>query len=119
MCDPVLIAAILRLRSFPRTVIGNPYCHRDGQSPVAIPGLSLEKLDFLNEKKEKDKKEEADDEETNKDKLRNNGGKTKIAYKCQFACLAPEIYLSIVKIRPPTITISIKENCNSIKTSNG
>jgi len=24
MCDPMLIAAILRQKSFPRTVIGNP-----------------------------------------------------------------------------------------------
>jgi hypothetical protein len=31
-------------------------------STVAIPSLSLEELGYLNEKKEKDKKEEADDE---------------------------------------------------------
>jgi hypothetical protein len=63
MCDPVLIATI------------------------------LEELAYFDEKKEKDKKDKADDEKTNKDKLRNNGGRTRIAYKCQFACPAPSTYI--------------------------
>ena len=44
MCDPVLIAAI------------------------------LEELGYFDEKKEKDKKDQAEHEKTNKDKSRHNGG---------------------------------------------
>ncbi|MGB7291958.1 MAG: hypothetical protein WBD99_07290 [Thermodesulfobacteriota bacterium] len=46
-------------------------------------------MGHLYEKKEGEKKAQVNDEDRNKDKLRNNGGRTKIAYKCQFACLAP------------------------------
>jgi hypothetical protein len=77
MCDPVLIAVILHQLSFPRTVVGNPFCHAEGRSPVAIPCLSLEKLGFLNENKEKEKKDEADDGRRKKDRLKNSGDEEK------------------------------------------
>jgi len=51
---------------------------------VATPCVSLEELGYLDEKEEKDKKDEA-----MRKKL------TKIAYKCQFACLAPELLIGI------------------------
>jgi hypothetical protein len=69
---------------------------------------------YLDKKKEKDKKEEADDEEINKDKLRKNGGRTKIAYKCQFACQAP----SLILLRPESLFLGVKQSSPLLKNVN-
>jgi hypothetical protein len=73
MGDPLLVATILNLQSFPRTVVGNPVCHREGRSPVAISSLSLEKLGFLNEEKEKDNKGEVRVERPKQDNSKHSG----------------------------------------------
>ena len=52
-------------------------------STVAISPLSLEKLGYLNKKKQMDNKEEVRDEEMSKDSLKNRGGRrteTKITH---------------------------------------
>ena len=71
MCDPVPIVTILHPGSFPRTVVGDPYRHCEGRSPVAISSLSLVELGFFDEKKEKDKRGEVRDKESNEDNLQN------------------------------------------------
>ncbi len=56
--------------------------------PVLV-GAILEELGYFNKKKEMERKDQADDEETKKSKSRNSGTRKKVAHKCQFACLAP------------------------------
>jgi hypothetical protein len=72
MCDPVPIVTILHPGSFPRTVVGDPYRHCEGRSPVAISSLSLVELGFFDEKKEKDKRGEVHDAESTNESLKNS-----------------------------------------------
>ncbi|MGB7293109.1 MAG: hypothetical protein WBD99_13125 [Thermodesulfobacteriota bacterium] len=77
MCDPALIASILYPKSFPRIVIGNPYCHREGQSAAAISFLFLKELGYFDQTKEKDKRDEVRDEELKNDNSKNSGREEK------------------------------------------
>jgi len=49
-----------------------PPGHCEGRSPVAISSLSLEKLEYFDEKKE-DKKDKVDEKEISEDNIKNSG----------------------------------------------